>query len=244
MIKNRKRLIFNLLVFIVMLALVSTILNMPVFSKQGINYHIRIIKMPLYIKILEFIDRDYHYRQMAKLITEECNTDEEKALAIFDWTYRNIRKDIPENWPIVDDHVWNIIIRGYSTCDQSADVFTTLCVYAGIPAFWRWISPKDSDARLAISYVKLNKKWRIFDSYHGNYFWNEKREIASLEDIIANPTLINQCSNTLLFHGVKYIKYFENLSPINNVKFLRAKKQMPLSRFIYELKRIIASHGR
>lgn len=153
---------------------------------------------------------------------------------------KNIRKNIPKNWPIVDDHVWNITIRGHGTIDQSADVFTTLCVYAKIPAFWSWISPKNSEVRFVISYIKLSEKWRIFDSYHNNYFWNEKGKIASVEDIIANPAIVNQVSDRPVFRGIEYIKFFENLSPISNVKFLRGRKQMPLPRLFYEIKKIIS----
>ena len=56
-------------------------------------------------------------------------------MEIFIWTCENIRKQ-PDGLPVIDDHVWHIIIRGYGEPDQSSDVFTTLCNYAGIRAFY------------------------------------------------------------------------------------------------------------
>ena len=59
-----------------------------------------------------------------------------RVLAVFDWTARRIQPT-PEGWPVVDDHILNIIIRGYGMTDQRADVFATLTTYAGVPAFWQ-----------------------------------------------------------------------------------------------------------
>lgn len=77
------------------------ILNIPVTSQQGVNYVVRTIKMPLYIKGIEFIDRDYHYKELVKEICQGCTNDEEKVLALFEWTHQNIKRDIPEDWPII-----------------------------------------------------------------------------------------------------------------------------------------------
>jgi hypothetical protein len=37
------------------------ILNISVTTRQGVNYQVREIKFPLYLKILDFVDR--HYKQ-------------------------------------------------------------------------------------------------------------------------------------------------------------------------------------
>ena len=44
-------------------------LNIPVPTRQGVNYKVRVYKIPLYIKMIEFISRDYRYAQLSGEIT-------------------------------------------------------------------------------------------------------------------------------------------------------------------------------
>ena len=117
---------------VIVLLLVSLVflLNVQVTTRQGINYKVTSIKIPLYLKLLDFFDRHYNYISLVSRITHGCINKETKILALFNWCYANI-KDQPETLPVVDDHVWHIIIRGYGAGEQSSDVFTTLCNYAG-----------------------------------------------------------------------------------------------------------------
>ena len=234
-----KRLIKTVSLLLMGLLLCAAVLNLPVSTRQGINYSVRTIKIPLYIKILELIDRDYHYRVLAKDITKGRKTDEEKVLAIFNWTHQNIKTNIPEGWPIVDDHILNIIIRGYGVHDQLADVFSALCVYAGIPAKMYEITPPGLRNKLVVSVVYLDGTWRIFDPFHNKYFKNKKGEIASIQDIISDSSLVNRKQNDFLFNGVEYFRYFEGLYLPNEQEYLRARQQMPLQRVAYEIKKIL-----
>src|SRR3989338_7277520 len=86
------------------------LLNIEVTSLQGINGQIHAIRMPLYLKMLDFFDRHYNYMLLTKRITGDARTDEEKTLKLLGWTHANIRK-IPDGFPVVDDHVWHIIVR-------------------------------------------------------------------------------------------------------------------------------------
>lgn len=217
------------------------ILNLPVTTRQGINYSLRTIKIPLYVKILEFIDRDYHYRILVKDIVKGCKSEEEKVLAIFNWTCQNIKTNIPEGWPIVDDHILNIIIRGYGVHDQLADVFATLCTYAGMPATMYGLTPRGSRNKLVVAAVYLDREWRIFDPYHGKYFINREGKIASIQDIISNSSLVNKQQNSFLFNGCEYFRYFESLEKINRqaISQLRSRQQMPIFRLGSEIKKRI-----
>ena len=109
---------------------------MPVTTKQGVNFEVSAHRLPLYLKAFEFLDRNAQYRQLANEITLGAAKDQARVLAVFNWTARRIQP-APEGWPVVDDHILNIIIRGYGTSDQRADVFATLATYAGVPAFWQ-----------------------------------------------------------------------------------------------------------
>ena len=191
-LKRSIKLFFFLICFSLGLYL---ILNLPMTSKQGIDYSVRTIRTPLYIKLIGFLARDYNYSQKVKLITEGCSSDVEKVMAIFDWTRSNIRKDIPNGWPIIDDHVWNIIVRGYGRHDQSADVFSTLCTYAGFPAVMYILQSEDSKFKICISAVYFKGNWRLMDSFNGVHFRNDKGEIASIDDINTHPDLVKIAIN-------------------------------------------------
>jgi hypothetical protein len=232
-----RKLIIGLFLAVFIPLLFFFILNIEVSTEQGINYVVHSKKIPLYLKMLDFFDRHYQYRYLVKEITQEANTDEDRVLAIFDWTHKNIRKT-PDGFPIVDDHVWNIIVRGYGEMDQSADVFTTLCVYAGIPAAMYKVYTKDLNRYIVVSMVYLNEKWRIFDTFFGNYFRTKGGEIASIGDIIELPSIVGQARNQPVIKGIEYTKFFENLTPINDkTTTLRPQLHMPISRIIYMIKR-------
>lgn len=219
------------------------LLNVEVNTRQGIDYRVITKEVPLYFKTLGFFYRHFAYKQLIKEIITDGQTDKEKVLAIFEWTHENIR-EIPEKFPIVDDHISNIIIRGYGTCDQSADVFCMFCEYAGIPAAWVFISPEHeagkSTSILAVSLVKLKEKWRLFDTYCGNYFLNKNGEIATIDELIANPDLINQAKHKPVIEGYEYTKYFAGLKNVSDKDlWKRGKPQMPIYRLMHEVKRLL-----
>lgn len=222
----------KILIFFLILGIITVILNLPVTTKQGIDGIVRTFKIPLYIKIIEFLDRDYWYRILAEEITRGSVTDKEKVMAIFNWVIDNIHKP-PKGFVIFDDHVLNIIMRRYGARDQMADVFTTLCVYSGVPAFWRFESLRKGERfhYIEVSYVLLDNKWRVFDVSRNTFFLNKDGEIASLEDILSDISIVQN-------KEVPYEDYFKNLKPINKNFISKEQKQMPLFRIIYEIQRI------
>lgn len=213
------------------------VLNLPVSTKQGINYRVSTIKIPLYIKIIEFLDRNYHYKELTKRICNGYSNDQDKVLALFEWTHQNIKRDIPEGWPIIDDHVWHIIVRGYGARDQFSDVFTTLCNYTDIDAFYSWVYTKEG-SRIPLSFVKLDKRWCLFDPYNGIYFKNKDGGFASLDDITKGNWVTNAVSE---FNESKfnYSVYFTNLPSTIEEGFSRSNIQSPLNRLSYEVNKII-----
>lgn len=224
-----------LIVYSVIFISIAAILNINVSIQQGINFKVHTVRMPLYLKLLDFMDRHYNYKQLVKSIINEHDNEQERVMKIFTWTQQNIKKQ-PESLPVIDDHVWHIIIRGYGTSDQSQDVFTTLCNYAGINAFFDFIYTKDKTRIISLSFVKLNKAWMVFDSYNGVYFKNRAAELANIEQIrkgnwlVFNTAQINRQDSD-------YAKFLENLPEIKNMDFKRANIQSPLRRFIFQLKR-------
>lgn len=220
---------------ICLIAALLIILNLPVTSKQGVNYVVRTIRMPLYIKIIEFIDRDHHYKKLIAEISQGQASEEEKITAIFKWVCQNIRKDIPQGWPIIDDHVWSIILRGYGVSDQLSDVFTTLCNYARVDAFYGVVYQKNGKKMTIFSFVKIGGRWRVFDPYRGCYFKNKKGEIADIQELRSGSGWSMESLNGI--PDINYSAYFDNLPTIKDIELSRASIQSPLNRLIFELKK-------
>ena len=223
--------------------LLSFIPFLPVTYKKAVNGEIEVYRIPLYAKVAGFVYRDYKYRELALQITEGKNKDEDKVLAIYNWTIENIKKNKPNDWTVVDDHTLNIVVRGYGEEDQLADVFTTLCAYSGLKAFCEIYfandpSSKKPIASIVLSFVNVNKRWLVFDVYNRKYFLNNKGEIASVNDILENPDLVAHSTTDFKVNGVPYPDFFKELGSIRFERYLRPDKQMVSRRILYELSRI------
>jgi hypothetical protein len=206
--------------YILILTIAILIFNIPVTTRQGIDGELFVRKIPLYAKTCGFLYRDYQYKALSRQITSDIENDTDKVRAIYDWTIANIRK-VPEGFPGVDDHIWDIIVRRYGCSDQLADVFTTLTSYAGYEAFWKKLRLAGIGGGLVLSFVKIDNKWRIFDVYHKKSFM--KKEELSL------PT---PCGPT----------YTEYLKTMDKSKFnsciRRSDEQKIFPRIIYEFQKI------
>jgi hypothetical protein len=133
-------------------------------TRQAVNYEVAAKLLPLYVKAIDFIHRHEHYRLLAREITAGLRTDRERVEAILAWTRREVRP-IPEGFPIVDDHVLDIIVRRYGSRDQMADVFTVLSTYAGVPAHWQ--SVRVGPMPGLYTYVQLDGRWLLVDLRDG-----------------------------------------------------------------------------
>lgn len=224
----------KLLLILIIIITLFFILNVGVPTRKGINYQVQILKIPLYLKLLDFFDRHYNYAQLVKSITIGADTQEEKAMKIFEWTSKNISK-APAGLPIIDDHVWNIIIRGYGVDDQFQDVFSTLCNYSHINAFFSYLSKEEG--KKPFSFVRFNNSgWAVFDAYNGVYFRNSKGKIASIDDLESGDwqaVYINNGGGKLDYPG-----YFKNLASVNFEAngLSRPSMQSPLKRLTYFLR--------
>lgn len=235
----KKKLLLCLLSLCILTISIAILLNVNVAMRQGINYQWHTVKIPLYLKILDLFDRHYNYKQIVKRIINGTNKDEEKVLKIFEWTYENIRK-ATDDYPIIDDHVLNIIIRGYGVNDQMSDVFTVLCNYAGVDAFFTWVYSKDGNSRIPLSYVQLNNKWHLFDPYIGNYFINRNGEFATINDLKTENWEIKGVSGLNRSISPDYTDYFNNLQEVVYAGMHRANIQSPFNRLFFEIKSLFS----
>lgn len=230
---TKMRKYFWVILTVVFVALGVFTLNIEVGIQQCINYQCHVLKMPLYLKLLDFFDRHYNYKYLVKAITKGAETDEEKAMQLFTWTYKNIKK-LPAGFPVMDDHIWYTIIRGYGVNDQFCDIFTTLCNYAGIEAFFTTVYSKDKKQSFPFSFVKINGKWTIVDSYHGIYFRDKNGAFAQIDDL-----RFNNWSLRSLDQGreadLDYVTLFSNLPSVGDIGLNRSNIQSPLNRLFFEI---------
>lgn len=209
----------------------------PATTKQGVNFRVSSRAIPLYAKALGFLYRDAQYRLLADEATREAQTDEGRAVAVFEWTRQRIRQT-PPGWPIVDDHILDIIVRGYGEDDQMADVFATVATYAGLPAFWR--VAKVSGGRLVLAFARVDGRWTMVDVAHGLMFTGAGGRLADVHALIADPTLVRAVAGALAPEGVAYAQYVAQLHPFRVPEVLRAAHQMPWPRLLFEVKRLVA----
>ena len=221
--------------FILLLCL-FLILNLTVTTKQGVNYELRTIKLPLYLKLLDFFDRHYNYEHLVKNIVKNSKNDEDRVIALLKWTYDNIRKN-PQGLAVVDDHVWYVIVRGYGVEDQFSDVFSTLCNYAGFRAFYSWIESSKTSSRMAFSFVKLKGKWFVFDPYRGVYFIDSAGRLADTNMLENTKGGWMVSGNFPMSEPVDYTSYFKSLSLLEYDGLGRSNIQSPLRRIIFQMKK-------
>ena len=210
-------------------------LNIPVTTRQGVDFEVKQIRIPLYLKVIDFMDRYYNYGVLAGRITAGKRFDFDKAVAILKWTKENIREN-PSSLPVVDDHAWHIIIRGYGLDDQFQDVFTTLCNREGIGAFFVKVKLPDNSKARVFSLVNLNRGWTVFDAFQGIYFLNSEGKPAILKEIKNGDWKAVKASP--ISGGEDYHKFFEFLTSVDAAswKDSRAAIQSPVRRFVHWLK--------
>lgn len=231
-----RKYIWGLVLFVIFISF----LNINVTTRKGINYKLSTVRLPLYLKLLDFFDRHYNYVQLTKEIIKGAKTDEECVMKIFKWTNANIRK-VPEGLPIIDDHVWYTIIRGYGMDDQFSDIFTTLCNYSGRKAFYLLLDSKDTAQRIPISFVKIKDRLCIFDPYRGVYFEDGNNNFIGIKAIQSGQAWV------IRDLGVKpeidYSSLFSNLPEIKLDELRRANIQSPLRRLLFQLSKFKLRFG-
>jgi hypothetical protein len=208
----------------------AAILAWPVTTRQGVNYRLSEHRIPLALKLLGFLHRGAEYRHLVRMLVEPGADREATILRLFEWTREHIRP-VPSGFPIIDDHVWDTIVRGYGTQDQAADVFATLCAYVGIPAHFRFLDAPGTRARLGVALVQLPRGgWGLFEPRHGVIVRHPDGRLASLEEMRADPTLIARSVPPQELLGQPLPRYFEELPTLAGGEPSKAEQQMPWRR--------------
>ena len=220
------------------LAVVLAIMNWPVTTKQGVNFEVSTHSLPLYVKSFEFLDRDAQYKQLAREVTAGRTTDTERVLAAFDFTHRRIR-ETPGDWTVVDDHILNIVIRGYGHNDQMADVAAMLMTYSGVPAFWQKFKAAGSDDGAIFTFARVDGRWVVLDVANNFVFRNSGGALATAEEVASQPGSRPSGVTGFMIRSTSYSTILDQLRTPPIPRPLRTELQMPWPRLWYETKRAV-----
>ncbi|MBY0493475.1 MAG: hypothetical protein K2Y23_04620 [Cyanobacteria bacterium] len=226
---------------VTMITAVVAVACWPATRSVGVNHVVSTQRLPLWAKATDFIDRDANLASAARSILGGANTEAAKAAAALAWTRANIRA-VPGGFPVIDDHVWHIMVRGYGTDDQRADVFTTLLAYDGMPAYWMLIGEPPSSA--TISYARVDGLWRVFDVSNGIVFKNAGGELATPDEISGNHDLVRASATGVIADVDAYVAAFDDYTAPLAPEVLRADLQMPGRRLWHETRRLFGKQGR
>ncbi|MBI4596958.1 MAG: transglutaminase domain-containing protein [Candidatus Omnitrophica bacterium] len=239
---KRRRIPKALVVMGVGLGAVCLLIAPVASTRQGVNFQVSQHRIPPYVKAIDFLHRHYAYQRLAREITEGKTTDDARVLAVFNWTREHIQP-MPKGWPVIDDHILNIIIRGYGLGDQMADVFTTLSTYAGVPAFWKDLRASDTPGVLVLSFAKIDGQWVIVDVADGLIFRMPDGSLADAAALVENPPVLKTVVQARTRSGIEYWRYLETMRPFSVPNTLRAQQQMPGPRLWFELRRALHLAG-
>ncbi len=228
----------RLLAVTVVVAALGGVAFWPATTRQGVNYQVSIHRLPLYAKASEFVERSAQYRQLADDVMRGVNGDEARALAAFAWTCRTI-KPMPAGVAVIDDHIANIVSRGYGTGDQQADVFATIATYGGVRSFWARVPMDRSTPGMILSFAHVDGAWRVFDVARHVAFRTSEGRLATLDAVRTTPSLVPDALRALTVDGASYVEVLAGASmpPVPDV--LRAEMQMPMPRLWHEFQAVL-----
>lgn len=238
--RMRRPVVLGLLAAVLVSAGTCAFVTRPLATRQGVDFQVTEYRIPAYVKATDFVQRHFQYQLLASRICGGSASPRECVMALLEWTRRTIPQT-PVGWPVVDDHPLHIVIRGHGTDDQMADIFTTLAVYAGVPAFFRPISIPERRVRLPLSFVQLDGRWIPIDVASQKTFTNRAGGLASVDELLNDPDLVVGHAAGSDNGGLPYSAYINRatLAPFVVPPTLRPSLQQPLPRLRYELRRAV-----
>lgn len=230
---------------VVLLGLSYGLITKNSVTKQAINYEVTDYPIPLYLKTLQFFTRHYSYSWLLERIIAENDSEIEKVCKIVVWANEHIQPQ-PEELPVIDDHVWDIIVRGYGKKDQLADVVATLCNYEGIPSVMFDLyedRSREGSPYVTLVAFRIGSNWHFCDPERAVLFYkksdNGALELAAHTDLASKNVFPVFADNRVEKNGIDKISS-EYSSYLNDFKvdadydamhrFHRSSIQTPLGR--------------
>lgn len=209
----------------------------PVTTQVGVNYEVSAHRITLFEKAVDFLSRELQIRRLTVEICKGASTDEEKLLALFSWVTEQIRP-VPPGFPVVDDHLLNVVIRGSGAADQRTEVFALLAGTAGYPSGLCNLWARGSGTPLIVALTQVKGRVFLFDVNNHLVFRNAQGRLADLKELSADSVLVSQAAGGLSPHGIPYDRYLAGLDT-RSVCLRRMEAQRPLARLRQEALRLL-----
>jgi len=211
----------------------------PVTTRFGVDYRWSSKTLPLYEKALNFVSRDLQARRLSREVAAGGGSAEDVAIRIFRWVGTHVRR-VPPGFPVVDDHLLHVIIRGYGAADQRTEVFALLASYAAIPATAVPLSVDAPERRrtIYVAVADVGGRLLVVDVENQILFRRDEGTLAYLDDLRRDPSPITRAGGHLIFNDMPYESYFTRLDTVRPV-FSRMERQKPWPRLRLELTRLL-----
>ena len=211
--------------------------NWPVTTRFGVDGHWSSKRISVYEKAINFLSRHLQTRRLAREVASGATTDEEKLVNIFSWVSEHLQPT-PDGFPVVDDHVWHIFVRGYGAGDQRTEAFAVLASYAGLPATSVTLHVPDAQGALLLAAAQSHGRTLVFDIPRHVLFRNQEGALASIEELQRDPELVRQATQGATIRGIPYERFVAQLDKAT-LRFSRMGNQRPWFRFRSELLRLL-----
>ena len=228
-----RRRMFRLSAVVAIVAVIVVVARWPATTSVGFNYVVTVKQLMLFEKAIAFVDRDLQMRRLTREIAGVGGTPEQRLLRMYNWVIENIQP-VPPGLPVVDDHVRSIFVRGYGANDQRAEALAALASYDGMPAATAALG-KDPNRRLVqLTLVSLADQLVVLDVNSRIVFRKPSGELATLEDLQTDPSIIRGVGAGIVVDGELYHEHLARLKEVDP-NFLRMESQRFWPRLVNEL---------
>lgn len=214
LMKVKLLILSSLVIFFVLIMRVET------ERRISINYEVSEYKIPIYLKLLDFMNRHYNYKHLAKNINNKNSTDKDKIINSTNWVIANIEKiNLNQNIDIVDHHPITIVERRLGIDEQFSDILSVLLVYSNIDSFFKIIKLDNVDSYYPLTFFKIYNYWSIVDPQNGIFFLDENNNFINIDNLKKQKfNLVDK--NLKIINHDNFLEYFDNnFKDFNEIKF-------------------------
>ena len=123
-----------------------------------------------------------------------------------------------------------------------AEVFALLASYGGFRAGTAMLHADTSSHSLILTVIEHQNDLYIFDMANGMMFERNTGHLATLKDLLADPSIVHTTANGLVVIGLPYEDFFSDLTP-PKINPLRMKAQHPWQRLKMEFLKFFRISG-
>lgn len=234
---KKSRLLVRAILALCAVAVMATIALWPVETRHGLNYEWSSTTIPLYEKAVNFVSRDLQVRRILDDVIGDETDPHRRVVRLFDWVHANVRPT-PQGFPVVDDHILNILIRGYGAQDQRTEAFALLSTYAGMPATYLMEKGPDGVTDFHFALVEVEGDLFLFDVVNGIAFQDSTGELVDVERLRSDPELLGSGGPIATTAGSAYRRVLTS-DAARDPSFERMEMQIPWRRLRIEVGRAL-----